>query len=945
MKTGTLLFNAILAGVILVVVLALSPFSWYGDALLFAWAVGFFGYLAARLLSEFRRLREEVAALRARLDSGREAAAGVAASSNASESESASESTPAHEAATLAPVEGSAQAAAAGAPSAQARAVETQTVTTADARAEQAKASAQPSWQTPPVIQRQAAPSVQPAPSAVVAGASPGSVQQYAQALFGRLARANPLALVGIAVLVIAAALVMRYAVQAGIFPIQARLALICAVGVGLTVLGWWLRRRNRAYARVLQGGGIALFYLTLFAGFRGYHVIGPAMAFAGLLATGTVAVGLAVQQRALPLALVGVIGGFAAPLLVATGSGNHVLLFGYYALVNLVVFALAWYRSWWLLNLVGVLFTFGVLGVFRVGAYQPADLWTTDPFVLLFFAMYTAISVLHALRQPPRLKGYVSGTLVFAMPFAAFAMHASLVQDIEHAVAISAAVLGLAYWLAAWLLRRMDRGYLRLLAQAFTALGVIFLTLSIPLAFSAATTASAWAVEGAGLLWIGLRQSRKLAAYAGLLLQVLAALFYLRTLHPETAVTAILNGHFLGAVMLGVAGMASSVFLRKPQQLLDLGLSVAAVCAGWGVFWTTLAILLEVDQSVPVDWQHAAYLTAFGGLVLALQRAGQWLRWPQGGQAMAVLATVLGIGLTCTLAVVWSPLENGGWLGWPLWYALLGLALYWQDGYHPQGRVLTAAHVTMITTAVLVIGLGLDEDLGSALGGVWWQLGVGMAATLMMLLVLWQGGARYWPMRQRHDAYLQYALTGVAVLGLLWLLVVALGSDGNPAIFPYVPLFNPLDLVALALAVNLWRWLQRTHRLGLWPGYREQMLWPVALVLFLWLSSSLVRSLHWLLGTPLDWNGMMGSVQVQAGLSILWALLGCTAMVLGTRNRRREPWLAGAALVGIVVIKLFVVDLSGSDTLARIISFAGTGALLLATGYFSPLPPRRDEM
>ena len=50
--------------------------------------------------------------------------------------------------------------------------------------------------------------------------------------------------------------------------------------------------------------------------------------------------------------------------------------------------------------------------------------------------------------------------------------------------------------------------------------------------------------------------------------------------------------------------------------------------------------------------------------------------------------------------------------------------------------------------------------------------------------------------------------------------------------------------------------------------------------------------------------------------------------------------WMAGAVLLGIVVLKLFVVDLSNVGTLARIVSFLVVGVLMLVIGYVSPLPP-----
>ena len=53
--------------------------------------------------------------------------------------------------------------------------------------------------------------------------------------------------------------------------------------------------------------------------------------------------------------------------------------------------------------------------------------------------------------------------------------------------------------------------------------------------------------------------------------------------------------------------------------------------------------------------------------------------------------------------------------------------------------------------------------------------------------------------------------------------------------------------------------------------------------------------------------------------------------------------WLAGAALMTVVVAKLFLVDLGNTATLARVVSFLGVGLLLLVVGYFAPVPPRAE--
>jgi uncharacterized membrane protein len=64
--------------------------------------------------------------------------------------------------------------------------------------------------------------------------------------------------------------------------------------------------------------------------------------------------------------------------------------------------------------------------------------------------------------------------------------------------------------------------------------------------------------------------------------------------------------------------------------------------------------------------------------------------------------------------------------------------------------------------------------------------------------------------------------------------------------------------------------------------------------------------------------------------------------MIGGHLRVRREIWIAGAVLIGVVVAKLFFVELSNRGGMARIVSFIGVGILLLVVGYFAPLPPKR---
>ncbi len=66
--------------------------------------------------------------------------------------------------------------------------------------------------------------------------------------------------------------------------------------------------------------------------------------------------------------------------------------------------------------------------------------------------------------------------------------------------------------------------------------------------------------------------------------------------------------------------------------------------------------------------------------------------------------------------------------------------------------------------------------------------------------------------------------------------------------------------------------------------------------------------------------------------------------MIRATRQASRHQWLGGAALLGVVMLKLMLVDSAGGGGLARAVAFIGVAILVLIVGYFSPLPPKAGE-
>ncbi|GFE78295.1 membrane protein [Steroidobacter agaridevorans] len=812
-------------------------------------------------------------------------------------------------------------------------------VVAAQAPAEQVTSAVQPSVvqptpSTPPPPRERAAPLPPPEPSAI---------DRLVGEFISWLKRGNPMARIGIVILFFGASFLAKYAAENSLFPIELRFVAIAIGAFALLIVGWRLREKRPVYSEVLQGGGIAGLYLTVYAATR-FDLLPTGLAFGLMVVIALAAAILAVGQNALSLAVIGTAGGFLAPIMVSTGSGNYIALFSYYAVLNLGVFAVAWFRTWKVLNLLGFLFTFTITGLWRFNGYETDDLLAADAFLILFFLMYVGVSILNCVRQPPDLKGYVSGSLVFGLPVVAFGLHASMVSHIEYAMAWSAFALGAFYLALGWVLHQTRRESFRLLVEAFAALGVIFASLAIPLAFDTRTTAAMWAVEGAGLLWLGVRQDRKLARAFGALLQIAAGLGYLIGMHYRNADDVpILNSTLLGAVMLSISAICSAYWLFRNQARQARYESGAdAVFTFWGVGWWLLGGLREIEMYFP-DAAYGAALS-FVALTIALLA---WLSLKREWRLPLLIATYLPplAALFALTGAVNSghPFAWWGAVGWVLLFVAHFAMLRLGESRDVHG--LNWLHAGAAWVFTLIVAWEASYQIAELTTGVWALLPWGVVPALVVAWLGRQQLSPRWPVAAREQAYRIYGAIPAVVATALWILVINLSSTGDSTWLPYLPLLNPLDIsVALCFAALAMWWsaLSDEQRATCWQFDSRVLLAIVAGLVFIWLNAALIRTLHHNFGAPITFYGMKHSTLVQASLSIFWGLLGFAAMTLAARQRWRYVWIVGVVLMIVVVAKLVVIDLRNLGAVGKIASYLTVGALLVVTGYLAPLPPRK---
>ena len=898
----------------------------------------------------------------------------------------------------------------------------------------------------------------------------------------------NLVAKLGLLILFLGVSFLLKYVAAQVTLPIELRLAGIALADIALLAWAWRIRTSRPGISLPLQGTALAILMLVTFGAFRLYELIPAGLAFGLLFVLTAFTCLLAVLQNAVWLAVFGIVGGFAVPLLVSTGSGSHIGLFSYYALLNAGVFAIALKRAWRVLNVLSFGFTFVVATAWGLLRYTPEHYLSTQLFLILFVLFYIGIAIAYCARQAPRLKHYVDGTLVFGTPLAAMGLQYSLVWNFKFGLAFSALAAGLTYTgLAVALWRRSG---FRLLAEAFLALGVVFGTLAIPFALDGRWTSAAWALEGAGIVWVGLRQRQTLAWAFGLLVQAGAWIAFLFAMLQLDAAAALQANLWLGCLLLAAAALVMAFNFRRhgshlyPEFMASLSVLFLTAATAWllGGVWNE--ILLRTDNATQLnlltvsalgvagllawlgrreDW-HAprALLLAvqvLAGMVLLSRSSWAWDAHPaslldgsflsalllggaafasarflalraRGGDALLALAArpllvwsgllwfaailvpltgwllrlldgdlsmqphagehwlalyLLAVSVTAPVSAIlarrldWPQLRWFGvpaWIGLGLWSANLLLALYLRD-YLP----------TALSWLALAGALAAGEYLLLAWPKAPWNLDVRVLRLLHTLrtaapwLMLWPLGAMHvnsWLARHEDSvspAWARYLPAWAMMLALAWLIrrcraggwpvapiaawyqrtLIPLGAlwsllliaawnvldDGGMAPLPYLPLLNPLDLstgFAVLLAIASYRLLP-AGQMPLPALWQARLPVVAACLLYGWFNLMLLRTVSHYLGVPYTFDAMLASQFVQAMLSLVWSITALLLMRHAARHQRRQQWSLGAVLLGLVVVKLFLIDLSNVGGIERIVSFVGVGLLMVLIGYLAPFP------
>jgi len=760
---------------------------------------------------------------------------------------------------------------------------------------------------------------------------------------------ANWLSKLGIAAIAVAMAFFLKYAFEVGWLGPTARVALGFVASGILLGLGQFLlgRPRYRAYAQVLASGGIIVLFLSIYAAYAYYHLIGFLPAFAVLAIAALAASALAVSNDTEAVALICLLGAFAVPVLIqeqGVGQGDLLRLYAYLAVLNVWSAALTRYRPWYSLTVLSIVATWVIFfGAGRL-EHQPNYL-TIEAFaaVFLILACYGGMRTVRAQADRPEEAPAV-GAAVILGGCVAFVIASVLVLAGVQSLGVPAlAMVGAALTL---LFAGLAAAFLSVLPKD-ERIGQLFQYLA----------------AAALVLVVGVSVTAAPAVTAGQALSAFCFALFNFLIFLAVAVNMLRRpGGKLPAAMLLAANAVTHVMVvfHVLAHVHVWGINAAPLwmpLAGWitlGVVW--VAARYERESR---DFSNAAMVVAQLLQVCAFFAAVEMARdWPGRatvaaflGEFLLVSGTWLGIRRLVRQpdfrGDVMSALANAA-----VFFGVLAAALGMRE--HEGFVVLCGCALVMAAYHAIIGANVLRRPEDDALHRLTY---LGLALTFLTIAIPLQLRAGYLTLAWAIEGAV-LVWTGLATderkvrwygVGLLWITVgkvLFLDLWSSPAHFQFLLNTRMLSgasviVAAYVSASMLWRRWQLLSE--------DERPMPLAFVLTANAFTLIFVSLDLWDSLALALLAVSQANTQQLSLSIFWSAYAAVAISVGIWRESRAVRLFAMGLLWITIAKVLFVDLWSSPADFQLLlntrMLAGAAVILAAYAAAGMLWQRRDAL
>ena len=708
--------------------------------------------------------------------------------------------------------------------------------------------------------------------------------------------------------------LFVKYAVDNDLLPPATRCAIGLIFGLVLVLIGEFLRRKTVARSTyvpaAITAAGLVVAFGSIYAAYEFYGLINSTAAFAGLAVLALGAFALSMVEGPL-IAALGLVGSYATPAIIPSPDASAATFFPYLFIILAACFAILRRRPWWWLGAAAIIGAFGwaLLWIWS-GFYEPADLIPIGIFALAMSALPAV--VIARQEASPSIVWVMSGAIV-----ATFLILIALCVRSGHSETALLFLLAAAIGAVATAFRR---GPFDVLAPLAALLSLLALTAWQEGGFSVpaydefgsyvmvlgpeAGRFLRWMAIFAGLFiaasYVGIWIKSKPAAWGWLGLGTVLAYGFVAYGRAPDALSnqtwALIAGGLALAYLIGI--LPGRRRADEPQFNLALGLCAiaATVLAGFALFKSL--------ESVKLTLAWAVLVPVLGLLALRLPV-----------RLLGPIASTVGIVVTLRLLAtreLWFDASNL-WLGphFILYAYGVPALLFWLSSWlfaraaHP--RTAIALEGAALGLAIALISLELRVLIAGDVKSDEPTL-VEVAAHALA----WLGAAI--GLMHRQKAYTSpVALWGSRILILAASFILIVGALGslNP-VLTELPVtgglvFNALILAYLLPALMLAIIAKDLDHIG-WGKARPFFGGFALLLALVYLT---LQTKRYFQGPVLVLDTLNDAENY--AYSAVWLAFALALLVAGIWRNWRALRYAGLIVTALVVLKVFLLDMSGT--------------------------------
>jgi len=325
---------------------------------------------------------------------------------------------------------------------------------------------------------------------------------------------------IGIIALVICVGYFLRWSIDKGILGPAGRVALSVLAGVAMLVAGQLnIGKKYHLLGQGFLGGGLAFLYFAMYAAGPMYSLVGSPVAF-GLMCIVTLTAGvLAIRTDSQLIAILGIIGGFATPVMLHSAQPDFIVLYSYLLLLGIGILGISHVKQWRLLNYLGFVFTWGLF-IASLGSYHYKEHFAIAiVFLSLLFILHSAIVYYYSLVQKKASTIFeICHLLINGILFAFIGYNLILEACGRPWPAVMTIALSIFYIVHIFIFLKSHSSDKPMIV-VLIALGGFFTALSVPFITERETLTICWALLAFSFLWVGRKlDSKMLTAMSTLL-------------------------------------------------------------------------------------------------------------------------------------------------------------------------------------------------------------------------------------------------------------------------------------------------------------------------------------------------------------------------------------------------------------------------------------------